>query len=464
MFYFLILIPILSSIVALLPLFLNASISIGIVFFYISTLFFYWLFRKKLDEKILKVLFILFILYTVIFTLFMILFNGNASHPYFSYYQIGLFPFFPMLLFSLLVKPIVLYTICILHILFSFFLSLFFLKKSISFKKILIFMICLCLTVSLNIYLYRNRDEVKYGGHGFQYMNGYSSTDFSDYRIQNPENLVKIDTDFKLSSNYPVLDGAEACYPLYASFALNTYENLLNIEKDNEYNGTYVTFTNTIQAFYRLLNQEVDILFGARPSIEQYEMAKEMNMDLNVVPIGKEAFVFFVQEDNPIDNLTSDQIRSIYHGTITNWKEVGGKDEEIQAFQRPKNSGSQTMMEYFMKDVSLKEAKTYETIAAMEGVISKVAQYNDEKGAMGYSFRYFIEVLQQEKNVKILSVDGIYPSIENIRNGSYPLIVDVCTIYNRSNSNENVNRLMNFILSKEGQAIVEQTGYSPIGG
>ena len=117
-----------------------------------------------------------------------------------------------------------------------------------------------------------------------------------------------------------------------------------------------------------------------------------------------------------------------------------------------------------MKDVSLKEAKTYETIAAMEGVISKVAQYNDEKGAMGYSFRYFIEVLQQEKNVKILSVDGIYPSIENIRNGSYPLIVDVCAIYNRSNSNENVNRLMNFILSKEGQAIVEQTGYSPIGG
>ena len=96
MFYFLILIPILSSIVALLPLFLNASISIG--FFYISTLFFYWLFRKKLDEKILKVLFILFILYTVIFTLFMILFNGNASHPYFSYYQIGLFPFFPTLL------------------------------------------------------------------------------------------------------------------------------------------------------------------------------------------------------------------------------------------------------------------------------------------------------------------------------------------------------------------------------
>ncbi|MDY4797382.1 MAG: substrate-binding domain-containing protein [Floccifex porci] len=230
------------------------------------------------------------------------------------------------------------------------------------------------------------------------------------------------------------------------------------------YFGTYVTFTNTIQAFYRLLNQEVDILFGARPSIEQYEMAKEMNMDLNVVPIGKEAFVFFVQEDNPIDNLTSDQIRSIYHGTITNWKEVGGKDEETQAFQRPKNSGSQTMMEYFMKDVSLKEAKTYETIAAMEGVISKVAQYNDEKGAMGYSFRYFIEVLQQEKNVKILSVDGIYPSIENIRNGSYPLIVDVCAIYNRSNSNENVSRLMNFILSKEGQAIVEQTGYSPIGG
>lgn len=193
------------------------------------------------------------------------------------------------------------------------------------------------------------------------------------------------------------------------------------------------------------------------------EMAKEYGVEIEITSIGKEAFVFFVEEDNPIDNLTSDQLKAIYHGDITNWKELGGKDQEILAFQRPENSGSQTMMKYFMGDLSLKEPQTYEKVDAMMGVIKEVAQYANEKGAIGYSFRYFLEELNQEKGVKMLSIDGVYPTIANIENGAYPLTTDVCLITRKNETNPNVQKMIDIILSDDGQEIIRRTGYAGLG-
>ena len=118
------------------------------------------------------------------------------------------------------------------------------------------------------------------------------------------------------------------------------------------------------------------------------------------------------------------------------------------------------MMEYFMGDVSLKEPQTYEQVSAMMGVIKKVAQYANEKGAVGYSFRYFLEELGQEKGVKMLSIDGVYPTLENIENGSYPLTTNVCLITRKDDPNPNVQKMIDFIVSEEGQEIVKKTGYA----
>ena len=85
-----------------------------------------------------------------------------------------------------------------------------------------------------------------------------------------------------------------------------------------------------------------------------------------------------------------------------------------------------------------------------------------ESGAMGYSFRYFVEELNQEKNVKLLSVDGISPSIENIENGTYPLVTNVCLITRKDDSNPYVEKMKEFILSDQGQRIVKETGYSRV--
>ena len=156
------------------------------------------------------------------------------------------------------------------------------------------------------------------------------------------------------------------------------------------------------------------------------------------------------------------QLRAIYHGDVTNWKDMDGKDEEIVAFQRPENSGSQTMMQYFMGETSLMDPKKY-YVADMAGVLDVVAQYANEAGALGYSFRYFVEELQQEKGVKLISVDGVAPTLENIENGTYPLTVDLVLITRKNNKNARVEQMIEFILSESGQEIIRKTGYAALG-
>ena len=88
-------------------------------------------------------------------------------------------------------------------------------------------------------------------------------------------------------------------------------------------------------------------------------MAKEKGVELQVVPVVKEAFVFLVNKQNPVDVLTVKQIRDIYQGIATNWNELGGTDKEIIAYQRPENSGSQTIMEkQVMENLKMAAAPT----------------------------------------------------------------------------------------------------------
>ncbi len=330
----------------------------------------------------------------------------------------------------------------------------------------------LAVLVIIGINAYKNRPSVKYAGHGFDYMNGFSSTDFTDYTVYAKRSkLVSPDTapEFTIENeeDMPIMDGAEACYPLYASFAKAVYKDIDKIERDyiekNPYswtNGKIVTFTNTLQGFDRLIRGDADLFFGARPSGDQMADAEAAGVEPEITPIGKEAFVFFVEEDNPVDSLSVDQIRAIYHGDIKNWSEVGGDDEAIVAFQRPENSGSQTMMEYFMGETTLMEPKTYEVVSAMGGVIDEVAEYANEDGAMGYSFRYFVEELSQEKDVKILAVNGVRPTVENIENGSYALTVDLCLITRKDDPMPEVKEMIDFVLSDPGQEIIRKTGYA----
>ena len=168
--------------------------------------------------------------------------------------------------------------------------------------------------------------------------------------------------------------------------------------------------------------------------------------------------MFFVNKSNPIESLTAQQIKDIYSGKITNWREVGGKNEKIVAFQRNEGSGSQSMMLRFMGDTPIMPAQM-KVSQGMGGIIDEVADYENTKGAIGFSFRFYVEGIIQNPEIKLIAIDGVAPTVENIKNKTYPIITPVYAVTYEGNTNQNVDKLIDWMLSDEGQYIIEQTGY-----
>jgi phosphate transport system substrate-binding protein len=197
----------------------------------------------------------------------------------------------------------------------------------------------------------------------------------------------------------PQLDGATAFYPIYYSAARALYKQ--PSDRDGYIFYDYVKCTTTSYAYERLIDSKTDLVFAFAPSQEQEEFARKNDVELVLTPIGKEAFVFLVNEENPVKSLTIEQIQKIYTGEFNNWRDVGGENAKILAFQRYQNSGSQTAMEErVMKGLSLKRSLK-ETIETMEGLADIVADYRNAKNAIGYSFRYFITDMHKTQGVRL---------------------------------------------------------------
>lgn len=266
--------------------------------------------------------------------------------------------------------------------------------------------------------------------------------------------LARIDSSLKLTENLPVLDGAAALVPVYAAFVDAVYpEGSVTFEgggfsDDNFYGENFAAdskmqYKNTVRGYQAIVDGTTDILFCASPSKEQQQYADEKGVELVYVPIGLEAFVFFVNENNPVDNLTAEQIRAIYAGEIKNWSDVGGANRIINPVSRLAGSGSQSAMDKFMG----------------ERKISPKSPLAFTGASIGFSFRYYMDGIVGNEAVKMLSLNGVYPDAENIRNGSYPIIAEFYAIYRKDNTNENIPVLIDWILSEEGQTVIEESGY-----
>lgn len=258
----------------------------------------------------------------------------------------------------------------------------------------------------------------------------------------------RVESDFGLDGDIPVIDGAAALVPVYSAIVDSAYPKesaKFDYATESYTQDSAIRFTDTIKAYKGVTDGDVDIILCAAPSEQQKQYAQDQGVELVYVPIGYEAFVFFVNENNPVDNLTKEQIKDIYSGEITNWADVGGADRIINPLDRPEGSGSQTVMLKFMGDREI-EKNAF-------GIFG---------GAIGFSFRFYVDGIVANDGIKLLSVNGIAPTEENIRNGSYPLIYQFYAVYRKDNDNENVKRLVDFILSEDGQKIIDENGYTPI--
>lgn len=259
----------------------------------------------------------------------------------------------------------------------------------------------------------------------------------------------------------PKMDGATALYPVYAAFAQAVCPDLAGKELADILQS--VGCHTTAFAYQDIVDGECDIIFVAGPSREQESYAKEKGVELVYTPIGREAFVFFVHPDNPVSGLTLEQIRGIYSGKITRWSDLGaGNLGTIRAFQREEGSGSQTaLLRFVMRDTPVMPADKETVIDGMGGMIEQVSPYRNHKNAIGYSFRFYCTALMKDFQVKLLSIDGISPTVENIENGSYLLASEFYAV-TRSDADDNTRKLLEWIRGPQGQKLVEKTGYTPL--
>lgn len=254
--------------------------------------------------------------------------------------------------------------------------------------------------------------------------------------------------------NYPEVDGSTATIPLAEAFEANFKgKNIAEIE---------VNHSKTHQAYERLINKEVDLILVTSPSEDELELAQEKGIELEVTKVVNEGFVFFLNKDNPVDSLTLEQIQKIYSGEITNWKEVGGNDEVIFAYQRPENSGSQTgMINLVMKDKKLAEPPKENIAMSMADIIDAVSNYENKTSSIGYSYYYYANTMYLSDEIKLLKVNGVEPTNETIKNGEYPILT-AYYIVNRKGDLGEAESLKENMLSSRGQKVAEQAGYVPL--
>ncbi len=261
-----------------------------------------------------------------------------------------------------------------------------------------------------------------------------------------------------VADDYPVVDGSTVTIPL--SEALGAKLMNLPVEEARQ----YISHNKTHQAYINLINREADLIFVTSPSEEELQYALDSGIELEIIPVVSEGFIFLANKENPVDNLTLRQIRDIYTGKITNWKDVGGTDMPITAYQRPVNSGSQTgFLELVMGDTKPVEPPMEQVVAEMGALIDAVATYKNEPDAIGYSYFYFVTDMWGNEKVKLLSVNNVYPDKQTISDGSYP----VCTAYyaiirKDEPADSDVRQIVNWLLSEEGQQLAEEAGYVKI--
>lgn len=275
-----------------------------------------------------------------------------------------------------------------------------------------------------------------------------------------PAPTPEVPTQFRFSrDNFPQLDGSTATVPLGEAMAA-----VLLGESREEARGL-ISFNKTSRAYYNLVDGNADLLIVAEGGEDSYQYRDDHGKKWRMEPIAAETLVFFVNEDNPVNGLTLDEVRDIYSGKITNWKEVGGSDSPIQAYQRPKGGGSQAIMDKeVMKDLPMMEpANSDYVVGSMIGIIEAVRSWDDRPDAMGYTVYYYAHDMGMADGLKLLAIDGVMPNEDTIRSGEYPIRTYYYAVMDESTPADSPTaRLFDWLLSQEGQNLVSHEGYVSI--
>ncbi len=244
------------------------------------------------------------------------------------------------------------------------------------------------------------------------------------------------------------LDGSTTVGPIAKAFAeyfMKMYPEV-NVEVSESGSGNGAK---------SLMNSTCDIA-----NMSRFMKDKEFKAcaDNGVTPVAHvvalDGIAMIVHPSNPVKNLTTDQIRDIYMGKITNWKDLGGANEKIVVISRDTNSGTyETFEGLVMKKEKIADGAEY---VGSNGQARQRVQ--STKGAIGYVGLGFVD-----RTVKALTVNGIEVSAKTIALGDYPIARPLFMFTNGyPKMGSWIYKFINIYLTEEGQKMIESIGYIPV--
>ncbi|KAF0140836.1 MAG: phosphate transport system substrate-binding protein [Stygiobacter sp.] len=208
-----------------------------------------------------------------------------------------------------------------------------------------------------------------------------------------------------------------------------------------------------------LINGSTDIANASRPmKPSEREKLKQRYNSLGVeVKTAKDGLSVYLNEKNPVKELSIQQIKDIYTGKITNWKDVGGKDAKIIVYGRENSSGTYV----YFKDNVLGGQDFTSTMQSMPGTSAVVNAIVKDANSIGFGGAAYAKGIKFAAVKKDASSKAYIPTEENIKSGNYP-ITRYLYLYLKTRPSGEMKDYIDWILSAEGQSIVTKVGYFPV--
>ena len=260
--------------------------------------------------------------------------------------------------------------------------------------------------------------------------------------VQQPEPFLTVE-------EFPPLDGSTACIPLMAQMLADT------TGMDLEEARSSITVSTTAYAWenFGLYDTTTRMLVVYEAPDYVKKELQEANVQLEQKPIGVDALVFIVNEDNPVQALSQQQLRDIYAGKITNWKDVGGDDGEIVLVGREAGSGTR---DGFESIVDVKDSCKYAQELTATGAVISAVEANPL--AIGYA-----SLSAVGDTVAMVTVEGVECSEDTVKDGSYKIQRPFVFVTNKSAAlSEQAQAFVDFATSKDAADLIRTAGAVPV--
>lgn len=278
------------------------------------------------------------------------------------------------------------------------------------------------------------------------------------------------DDEFQLAASFVIAKPSDPASPGEARLA-TMVNSLLALNS-----GTHDSLVNLVEG-------KCDLVFTVRgPSASERALAAERGVEIELTPVAKDALVVIVNRRNPVKGLTSAQVRGIFKGEFKRWAELGvvvedngvGFDEreaiknKIVAFTRERDSGSRELFDALVMreaggaPAAAKDEEDGDALIGygMGGPFNLLTLAED---GISYTVRYYEHFMAASPLTRTIAVDGVEPNAETIASGKYPHVVPVYVARRRGEPADSpASRLLNWLVSAEGQAVVRESGYVPV--